>query len=129
MLFNLLKLHKFVLVFLVESMMSYTDSLDVLFKSIHRYLVATSPILNKASKLWCLPIPNLVQKILVNDQFIFVTCLLHDKCFSFAGVYGANTYLLDDFCGGILVSSQDLGVFWKILMLYSWLMTAKGGDS
>jgi len=94
MLFNLLKLHKFVLVFLVEPMMSYTNSLDVLFKSINLYLVATSPIVNKASKLWCLPVPNLVQKILVNDQLFFVTCLLHDKCFSFAGVYGANTYLV-----------------------------------
>jgi len=34
---------------------------------------------------------------------------------------------LDDFCGGILVSSHDLGVFWEILMLYSWSMTTKGG--
>jgi len=34
---------------------------------------------------------------------------------------------LDKFYGGILVSSQDLGVFWEILMLYSRLMTAKGG--
>ena len=38
-------------------------------------------------------VPNLVQNFLVNDQFICITCLLHDKCFSFAGVYGANTYL------------------------------------
>ena len=54
---------------------------------------ATSPIVNKACKLWCLSVPNLVQNFLVNYQFIFVNCLLHDKCFSFAGVYGANTYL------------------------------------
>ena len=36
---------------------------------------------------------------------------------------------LDGFCGGILVSSQGLGVFWEILMLCSWRMTVKGGDS
>ena len=35
--------------------------------------------------------------------------------------------LLDDFCGGILVSSQGLGVFWEILMLCSRRMTVKGG--
>jgi len=34
---------------------------------------------------------------------------------------------LDDFCGGILVSSKGLGVFWEILMLCSWQMTVKGG--
>ncbi|KAK8469593.1 hypothetical protein PHAVU_005G111750 [Phaseolus vulgaris] len=34
---------------------------------------------------------------------------------------------LDDFCGGILVSSQGLGVFWEILMLCSRRMTVKGG--
>jgi len=33
---------------------------------------------------------------------------------------------LDDFCGGILISSQRLGVLWEILMLcYRW-MTTKG---
>jgi len=36
---------------------------------------------------------------------------------------------LDVYCGGILVSSQGLGVFCEILMLCSRLMTAKGGDS
>ena len=35
---------------------------------------------------------------------------------------------LDDFCEGILVLSQDLGVFWEILMLCSWRMIVKGGD-
>jgi len=55
--------------------------------------VATSPIVNKVVKIWCLSVSNLVQNFLVNDQFISVTCLLHDKSFSFASVYGANTYL------------------------------------
>jgi len=75
-------------------MMSYIDALDVLFKSVNMHLVATFPIVDKAAKPWCLSVPNLVQNFLVNAQFIFVTCLLHDKCFSFAGVYGANTYLV-----------------------------------
>jgi len=35
---------------------------------------------------------------------------------------------LNNFCGGILVSSQGFGVFWEILMLYSRLMISKGGD-
>jgi len=53
MLISLLKLHKLLLVFLAEFMMSYTDAFDVLFKSINMHLVATSPIDNKAAKLWC----------------------------------------------------------------------------
>ena len=61
--------------------MLYTDASDVFFKSDNMHLVAMSPIINKVAKLWCLSIPNLVQYFLVNDQFIFVTCLLHDKCF------------------------------------------------
>ena len=74
-------------------MMSYIDAFNVLFKSVNMHLVATFPIVNKVAKLWCLSVPNLVQNFLVNNQFIFVTCLSHDKCFSFACVYGANTYL------------------------------------
>jgi len=74
-------------------MMLYIDSFDVLFKYVNMHLVTTSPIVNKASKLWCLSVPNLIQNFLVNDQIIFVTYLLHDKCFSFAGVYVATTYL------------------------------------
>jgi len=75
-------------------MMPYIDALDVFFfKSVNQHLVATSPIVNKAAKLWCFSVPNLVQNLLVNDHFISVTFLLHDKCFCFAGVYGANTYL------------------------------------
>jgi len=97
MLIILLKLHKPLLVFLAESMMSYIDVFDVLFKSVNMHLVATSPIVNKYAKLWCLSVPNLVQNFLVNDQFISVTCLMHDKWFSFAGVYGANTYLVRQF--------------------------------
>ena len=97
MLICLLKLHKSHLVFLAKPMMLYADAFDVLFKSVNMHLVATSPIVNKASKLWCLSISNLVQNFLVNQQFISVTCLLHDKCFSFADVYGANTYLVRRF--------------------------------
>jgi len=33
------------------------------------------------------------------------------------------------FCGGILVSSQGIGVLREIIMLCSRRMTAKGGDS
>jgi len=93
MLISLLKLHKLLLVFLIEPMMLYTDSFDILFKSVNMHWVATSSIVNKVSKLWCLSGPNLVQNFLVSDQFIFVTCLLHDKCFSFAGIYAATSYL------------------------------------
>jgi len=93
MLISLLKLHKPLLVFLVEPMIPYTDA----FKSISMHLVAMSPIVNKTVKFWYLSIPNLVKNFLVNDQFISVTCLLHDKCFSFAGVYGDNTYLAKRF--------------------------------
>ena len=93
MLISLLKLHKPLLVFLAEPMMSYTNAFDVLFKFVNMHLVATSPIVNKVAKIWCLSVPDLVQSFLVNDQFISVTCLLRDKCFSFVGVYGANTYL------------------------------------
>ena len=60
MLINLLKLHKPLLVFLAEPMMSYTNAFGVLFKSVNMHLVATSPIVNKAAKLWCLSVPNLV---------------------------------------------------------------------
>jgi len=73
-------------------MMSYIDALDVFFQIFNMHLVAMSPIVNKAPKLWYFP--NLVQSFLVNDQFISVNCLLHDKCFRFAGVYGVNTYLV-----------------------------------
>ena len=93
MLFNLLKLHKPLLVFLAKPMMSYIDALDVLFKYVNMYLVATSPIVNKDDKLWCLSVPNLVQSFLV-DQFIYANFLLHYKYFSFTGVYGATTYLV-----------------------------------
>jgi len=93
MLISLLKLHKPILVFLAEPMMSYNNAFDVLYKSVNMHLVATSLIVNKVVKIWCLSVPNLVQNFLVNDQFISVTCLLHDKSFGFAGVYGANTYL------------------------------------
>jgi len=79
MLFNLLKLHKPLLVFLAEPMMSYNDALYVLFKYANMHLVATSPIVNKAAKFWSLSIPNLVQNFLVIDRFISVNCLLHDK--------------------------------------------------
>jgi len=105
MLISLLKLHKHLLVFLADSMVPYTDAFDVLFKFVNMHLVTTSHIVNKAAKLWCLSIPNLVQNFLVNEQFISVTCHLHDKCFSLASVYGATTYGLDDFCGRILVPS------------------------
>jgi len=93
MLISLLKLHKPLLVFLVEPMVSYTDAFEVILKSVNMHLVATSPIVNKSAKLWCLSVPNLVQNFLVNEQFISVTCHLHDKCFSFASVYGATTYV------------------------------------
>jgi len=93
MLISLLKLHKPLLVFLVEPMVSYTDAFEFLFKPVNMHLVATSPILNKVVKLWCLSVPNLVQNFLVNEQFISVTCHFHDKCFSFACVYGAITYV------------------------------------
>ena len=92
MLTSLLKLHKPLLVFLVEPMVSYTDAFEVLFKFVNMHLVATSPIVNKIPKLWCLSVPNLVQNFSVNEQFISVTFHLHDKCFIFAGVYGVNTY-------------------------------------
>jgi len=52
MLTSLLKLHKPLLIFLVEPMMSYTDSFNVLFKSVNMHSMATSPIVNKAAKLW-----------------------------------------------------------------------------
>ena len=51
MLISLLKLHKPLMVFLVEPMMSYTNAFDVIFKSVNMHLVATSPIANKAAKL------------------------------------------------------------------------------
>ena len=67
MLLSLLNLHKPLLVFLAEPMMSYTNAFDVLFKSVNMNLVATSPIVNKVAKLWCLSVPNLVQNFLFND--------------------------------------------------------------
>jgi len=93
MFISLLKLHKPLLVFLSEPMVSYTDAYEVLFKSTNMHLMDTSPIVNKVVNLWCLLVPNLVRNFLVNEQFISVTCHLHDKCFSFASVYGANTHV------------------------------------
>jgi len=98
-----------------------------LFFLINLYLVATSLIINKASKLWCLPVPNLIQYFLVNDQFISVTCLLHDKCFSFAGVYVANSYLVRQ------ILWRDLSFFigsWCILEDFNVVLSVddyKGG--
>ncbi|KAK8464057.1 hypothetical protein PHAVU_011G112733 [Phaseolus vulgaris] len=80
MLISLLKLHKPLLFFLAQPMVVYNDAFEVLFKSVNMHLAATSPITNKASKLWCLSIPNLV--------FMELT----------------HTWL-DGFCGGILVPS------------------------
>ena len=54
MLISLLKLHQPLLFFLAEPMMSYTDTFDVLFKFVNMHLVATSPIVNKVVKFWCL---------------------------------------------------------------------------
>jgi len=51
MLISLLKLNKSLLVFLVEPMMLYIDTFDVLFKYVNMHLVITSPIVNKAVKL------------------------------------------------------------------------------
>jgi len=91
MLISLLKLHKLPLIFRDEPMVSYTDAFEVFFKYVNMYLVATSPIVNKVVKLLCLLVPNLVRNFLVNEQFIYVTCHLNDRCFSFASVYSANT--------------------------------------
>jgi len=77
-------------------MMLYINAFDVLFKFVNMHLGATSPIVNKVVELWCFSVSNLVQNFLVNDQFIYVTCLLHE-CFSFASIYGANTYLVRQF--------------------------------
>jgi len=91
------------------------------------HLVVTSPIVNKAAKLWCLSVLNLVQNFLVNDQFISVTCLLYDKWFSFAGVYGANTYLVRR------ILWRDLSFFigpWCIMRDFNIVLSAddyKGG--
>jgi len=104
MLLSLLKLHKPLLVFL---------SSEVLFKFFDIHLMVTSPIVNKSSKLWCLSIPNLVQNFLVNDQFISVSCHLHDKFFSFAGVYGVNTYLVRRF-------------LWRDLSSFLWTLCILG---
>jgi len=65
MLLSLLKLHKPLLVFLAEPMVSYTDVFEVLFKYVNMDLVAMSPIVNKSAKLWCLSVPNLVQNFAV----------------------------------------------------------------
>jgi len=121
MLISLLKLHKPLLVFLAEPMMPYSDAFDVLFKSVNMHFVATSLIVNKAAKLWCLSVLNLVQNFLVNHQFISVTCLSHDKCFSFVGVYGANTYLVRWFLW------RDLSFFkgfWCILEDFNVVLSA-----
>jgi len=59
MLLTLLKLHKPFMVFLAEPMVPYTDAFEVLFKYVNMHLVATSPIVNKSAKLWCLSVPNL----------------------------------------------------------------------
>jgi len=67
MLISLLKLHKPFMVFLVEPMVSYTDAFEILFKYVNMHLVATSPIVNKVAKLWCLSVPNLVRNFLVNE--------------------------------------------------------------
>ena len=61
--FNLLKMHKPHLVFLVEPMMSYTDALNVLFKYVNMHLVVTSPIVNKTAKLWCLSVSQILSKV------------------------------------------------------------------
>jgi len=58
MLFNLLKQHNPLLVFIVEPMMPYTNALEVLFKNFNLHLVANSPIINKVVKLWCLTVQN-----------------------------------------------------------------------
>ena len=71
--------------------------------------------------LWCLSVPNLVQNFLVNDQFISVTCRLEDKSFSFAGVYGATTYLSRRFLW------SDLSFFtgpWCILRDFNVVLSA-----
>jgi len=49
MLISVLLLHKPLLVFLVEPMMSYIDAFDVLFKPVDVHLVTTSPIVNKVA--------------------------------------------------------------------------------
>jgi len=67
MLFNLLKQHKPLLVFIVGPMMSDIDALDSLFKKFNLHLVPNSPIINKVAKIWCLSISNLVQNSLVNS--------------------------------------------------------------
>ena len=109
--------------------MSYIDVVDVLFKSINMHLVATTPIVNKAANLWYLSVFNLVQNFLVTDQFISITCLLHDKCFSFAGFYGVNTYLVRRFLW------RDLSSYtgpWCIMGDFNVLLLAddcKGGGS
>ena len=127
MLISLLKLHKPLLVFLAEPMMAYTNAFDVLFKSVNMHLVATSPIVNKVTKIWCLSVLNLVQCFLVNDQFIFITCLMHDKSFSFAGVYGANTYLTRRFLWRDLSFFTGPWCILGVLMSCSRRMTVKGG--
>ena len=48
-------------------MMPYNDALDILFKIVNLHLVANSPIINKATKLWCLAFLNLAQNSLVNS--------------------------------------------------------------
>ena len=66
--------------------------MDVLFKTVNLHLVVNSSIVNKVAKLWYLAVLNLVKNSAINSQFISVNFLLHDKCFIFVRVYGANTY-------------------------------------
>jgi len=124
MLISLLKLHKSLFVFLVKPMISYNDAFDVLFKSVNMHLMTTSLVVNKAAKLWCFSVPNLVQFF-----FISVTCLLHDNFFSFVGVYGVNTYLARWFLW------RDLSSFtrpWCIMVDFNVVLSVddcKGGGS
>jgi len=67
MLISLLKLHKPLLFFLDEPMVSYTIAFEILLKFVNMHLVATSPIVSKVAKLWCLSVPNLVRNFLVNE--------------------------------------------------------------
>ena len=93
------------------------------------HLVTASPSVSKATKFWCLLIPNLVQKNFVNDKFISVNCLLHDKRFSFAGVYVVNRYLARWFLW------RDIRFFtgpWCILRNFNVMLSVddcKGGCS
>jgi len=127
MLFNLLKQHKLILVFITEPIVLYTNALDALFQTDDLHFVANSHIINKVAKLLYFAVPHLVQNFLVNSQFIFVNCLFHDKCFCFSMVYGANTYSVRRHLWGDLSLFFVLGAFWEILILFSRLMITKVG--